>query len=114
MKPGFHLWMLKPKSSKGSGYAYIRQTNFKQTLPACQKADENCFLGEERVLMVEFMQQGTIIILELYCETLTKLYRAIQNKRHGMLTSGVALINYNASPHTRTAASIRTLLEHFN
>jgi hypothetical protein len=33
---------------------------FKQTLYACQKADGNCFLGQERkgVLMVEFINKG--------------------------------------------------------
>jgi hypothetical protein len=40
--------------------------NFKQTLSACQKADDNCFMGKERVLMVEFMHQGTTITSEVY------------------------------------------------
>jgi hypothetical protein len=39
--------------------------------------------------MVEFMQQGTTVTSEVYSETLKKLHRAIQNKGHGMLTSGV-------------------------
>jgi hypothetical protein len=36
---------------------------FKQMLSAFQKADGNCFLGQDRkgMLMVEFMQQGTTI-----------------------------------------------------
>jgi hypothetical protein len=55
--------------------------------------------------MVEFMQQGTTI------ETLKKLPRDIQNKRHGMLTSGVVHLLDNAHPHT--AACTRALLEHF-
>jgi hypothetical protein len=42
---------------------------FKQT-NVCQKADGNCFLGQKRVLMVEFIQQGTAITSEMYCKTL--------------------------------------------
>jgi hypothetical protein len=42
---------------------------FKQT-SASQKAYFNHFLGQEEVLMVEFMQQGTTVTSEVYCETL--------------------------------------------
>jgi hypothetical protein len=45
---------------------------FKQTC-ACQKADGKYFLGQERSAMVEFMQQGTTITSEVYCETLKKI-----------------------------------------
>jgi histone-lysine N-methyltransferase SETMAR len=58
------------------------------------------------VLMVEFMQQGTTIISEVYCRTLKKLCRAIQNKRHGEFLHDHACL--------RTAARTRALLEHFN
>jgi hypothetical protein len=47
-----------------------------------------------------------------YCETWKELHRAIQNKRHGMLTSGVVLLHDSARPHT--AAHSQALLEHFN
>jgi transposase len=43
---------------------------------------------------------------------LRKLRRAIQNKRCGMLTSGVVLLHDNARLYT--AARTRTLLEHFS
>jgi transposase len=64
------------------------------------------------VLMIEFMQQGTTITSEVYCETLWKLHRAIQNKRCEMLTSGVVLFHDNERLHT--AAHTWALLEHFN
>jgi hypothetical protein len=37
--------------------------------------DGNCFMGQERkrVVMVEFMQLGTTVTSEAYCETLKKL-----------------------------------------
>jgi transposase len=64
------------------------------------------------MLMAEFMQQGNTKTSEVYCGTLKKLHRVIQNKRYGMLTYGVVLLHDNACPHT--AARTRELLEHFN
>jgi histone-lysine N-methyltransferase SETMAR len=69
------------------------------------------FWDRKGVLMVEFMQQGTTITWEVHCKTLRKLCRAIQNKRCGMLTSGVMLIHDNSQ---RTAAHTSALLKHFN
>jgi hypothetical protein len=60
--------------------------------------------------MVEFMQQGATMS-QVHCETLTKMLWAIQNKRRGMLTSGVVLLHDNARLHT--AARTRAL-EYFN
>jgi histone-lysine N-methyltransferase SETMAR len=48
----------------------------------------------------------------LYCETLQKMHRAIQNKTHGMLTCGVVLLHDNT--HLHIDGRIRALLEHFN
>jgi hypothetical protein len=75
MKHGFNLWTLKPKSNQSSGCRHIHQTSqnmFTQTLSAYPKANGDCFLGHDRkgVLMVEFMQQGTTITSQVYCETL--------------------------------------------
>jgi hypothetical protein len=39
---------------------------------ACQKADGTYFWGRKGVLIVEFMKQGTTIMLEEYCKTLQK------------------------------------------
>jgi hypothetical protein len=47
-----------------------KPNKFKQTLSACQKADGNFFWDKKEVLMVEFMQQGTTITSEVYCQTL--------------------------------------------
>jgi histone-lysine N-methyltransferase SETMAR len=69
------------------------------------------FWDRKGVLMVEFMQQGTTIMSEVYC-MLKKKHRAIQNKRHGMLTSGVVLLHENAHPYKATCT--QALLEHFN
>jgi hypothetical protein len=72
---------------------------FKLTLSA-RKLRATVFWDRKGALVVEFMQQGTTITSEVYCETLKKLHRAIQNKRHGMLTSGVVLLHDNLCPHT--------------
>ncbi|GFT94440.1 uncharacterized protein TNCV_1566191 [Trichonephila clavipes] len=57
------------------------------------------------------MQQGTTINAAAYCATLTKLRRAIQNKRRGLLTSGVLLLHDNASPHS--AINTQNLIRSF-
>jgi hypothetical protein len=65
------------------------------------------FWDKMEVPMVEIIQQGTTIKSEVYCGTLKKLRRAIQNKKHGMLTSGAVFLHDNAHPHTaaRTRAA---------
>jgi hypothetical protein len=49
--------------------------------------------------MVEFMQQGTTMTSEVYCEIFKKMRRAIQFKRRGMLIYGAVLLDGNARPH---------------
>jgi diphthamide synthase subunit DPH2 len=75
------------------------------------------FWDRKEVLMVEFMQQGTTIMSEVYCQTLKKkkkkMHKAIQNKRLGMLTSSVVLLHDNVYPHI-AARTQALLLEHFN
>jgi hypothetical protein len=70
------------------------------------------FWYRKGVLMVEFVQQGTIVMSEVYCKTLKNLRRAIQNKRYRMLTSGVMLLHENARLHR--AACTQALLEYIN
>lgn len=49
---------------------------------------------------MKFIQPETTINLAVYCETLQHSRRDIQNKRKGMLNSGIVLIYDNARPHT--------------
>ena len=72
---------------------------FKQSL-ANGKLMATVFWDRKGVLLIEFMEPGTTITSETYCETLKKLRRAIENKRRGMLMSGVVLLHDNARPHT--------------
>lgn len=41
--------------------------------------------GEKAVVLVEIMEPGPTFIAATYCETLTNLSRAIQNRRRGKL-----------------------------
>jgi hypothetical protein len=77
---------------------------FKQS--SARKLMASVLENRKGVWMVEFMQQGTTITSEVYCETLNNLRWAIQNKRHGML------LHDNVRSHT--AAPTQALLEHFN
>jgi hypothetical protein len=61
-----------------------------------RKLMASIFWDRKGVLIVAFMQQDTTVISEVSCKTLTELCRAIQNKRRGMLTSGVVLLHDNA------------------
>ena len=67
------------------------------------------FWDRKGILLIEFMAPGTTINAAAYCQTLKRLRRAIQNKRRGMLTSGVLLLHDNARPHTANVT--KALLE---
>ncbi|GFX41140.1 mariner Mos1 transposase [Trichonephila clavipes] len=69
------------------------------------------FWDVQGILLIEFMKRGTTINSEVYCRTLKKLKRAIQNKRRGLLSSGVVLLHDNAPPHT--AVRTREVLRKF-
>jgi transposase len=81
---------------------------------SARKLMATVFWDRKGVMMVEFVQQGTTITPEVYCETIRKLLRAIQRKRCGMLTYGVVFLHDNARPHIRISACTRALLKHFN
>jgi transposase len=72
---------------------------------AARKLMATVFWDRKGVLMVEFVQQGTIMS-EVNCKTVRELLWAIQNKRRAVL------LHDNARPHT--TARTEALLEHFN
>jgi len=61
--------------------------------------------------LVEFLPQGITINFAVYCETLKKLRHAIQNKRCGMLSATILLLQDNAQPHS--AAQTQDLVTSF-
>jgi hypothetical protein len=67
--------MLKPKSGRNSRCTHIDQTRQKSLKKHClpaRKLMETVFWDREGVLMMEFMQQGTTIMPQVYCEALKK------------------------------------------
>jgi hypothetical protein len=96
--------MLKPKSKAVDAHSPNKPKKFKQMF-ACEKANGNCFLRQERSADGGFhATRGHNS--QVYCDTLKTLSRAIQNKGPGML------LHDNMPPYT--AASTPSLLEHFN
>ncbi|GBM57008.1 Mariner Mos1 transposase [Araneus ventricosus] len=71
----------------------------RQTLSA-RKLMVTVFWDAQGILLIEFMTRGTTINSKVYCRTLKKLKRAIQNKCCGLLSSGVVVLHDNARPHT--------------
>jgi [histone H3]-lysine36 N-dimethyltransferase SETMAR len=69
------------------------------------------FWDSKGVLLVEFMERGATINADSYVETLKNLRRAIQNKRRGLLSSGVVFLHDNARPHA--AQKTKDLLGQF-
>ncbi|GFV52547.1 hypothetical protein TNCV_1918651 [Trichonephila clavipes] len=52
------------------------------------------------VLLVDLIPQGTTINSGVYCATLRKLQRVLQDKRCSMLSKGVLLLHDKARPHS--------------
>ena len=69
------------------------------------------FWDRKGIFLVDFMPPATTINAAAYCDTLTQLQRAIQNKRRGMLSSGVCLLHDNAWSHSTYVTT--ALLEKF-
>jgi len=84
---------------------------FKQTPYTKQKMMVSVFWDKEGVLLVEFMERRSTITADVYCKTLEKLRRAIQNRRRGKLSSGIILLHDNARPHT--AAKTQEKIQNF-
>jgi len=69
------------------------------------------FWDRKGILLIDFLERGLTINADAYCEIVRKLRRVIQNKRIGMLSSGIVLLHDNARPHT--AARTTHLLQQF-
>lgn len=55
---------------------------------------------DKKGLLVDFLERGRTINADLYCQTLKKFKHVIQNKRRGMLSTGIVLLHDNEQPHT--------------
>ncbi|KAJ4438551.1 hypothetical protein ANN_14498 [Periplaneta americana] len=70
------------------------------------------FWDTKGILLVEFLERNATINAERYCNTLTNLKKAIQNKRRDMLNPRVIFLHDNSRPHT--ARHTATKLQKFN
>ena len=68
------------------------------------------FWDRKGILLVDFMPPGATINVAANCDTLTRLRRAIQNKRRGM-SRDVCLLHDNARPYSAHVTT--ALLEKF-
>jgi len=102
---GDETWVsyITPESKQQSLHwehtGWPKRKKFKQTF-STWKIVCTIFWDRQGVLLVEFLPQGTTINSAVYCETLKKLRRAIQNKRRGMLSATILLLHDNARPHS--------------
>jgi len=76
-----------------------------------KKIMASVFCDRKGILLVDFMPPGATINAAAYCDTLTWLRWAIQNKRRGMLSHGMYLLHDNACPHSAHVTT--ALLEKF-
>jgi len=101
---GDEIWVshITPETKKQSLHwkhtGSPKRKKFKQTFSK-RKIMCTVFWDRQGVLLVEFLPQGTTINSAVYCETLKKMRRAIQNKRHGMLSATILLLHNNTRPH---------------
>jgi histone-lysine N-methyltransferase SETMAR len=72
---------------------------------------DTVFWERKGLLLVEFLPQGSTIKAGVYCDTLKKLHRTIQNKRRGICSQGVVMLHDNGRPHT--AATMQDLIATF-
>ncbi|GBN91789.1 Histone-lysine N-methyltransferase SETMAR [Araneus ventricosus] len=68
-------------------------------------------MDRQGILLVEFLPRGETINAVRYCETLRKMWLAIQNKRRGMLSQGIVLLHDNTRPHS--AGVTQNLIQQF-
>ena len=94
-RPGLLTATLKWENNPWFGSIVVRQNQIcKQTFRG-RKLIATVFWGRKGVLLVAFMNPGATDMLEVYCETLQWLRRAIQNRWHGLLSSDFVLLHDN-------------------
>ena len=69
------------------------------------------FFDKNGPLMLEWLETGSTVNANRFCDTLRKLKTAIKNRRRGLLSKGVILLQDNARPHV--AKVCKDLMQHF-
>lgn len=80
----FHLWrrqiLLRRNKHTSSDDALIFRLQKKNQVNSQRKIMATDFWDQKGMLLIEFMERGTTITWQVYCETLFKLRRDIQNR----------------------------------
>lgn len=58
------------------------------------------FWDSKGILLIDYLERGTTINADRYCDVLKKLKNAIRRKRPGLLRKKVFLLHDNARPHS--------------
>ena len=109
-----HGCAMSPKKVSNSPCSGVTRHPQPKKIQAASKRSQNhvhCILGTLWSFAVDYRPNGQTINAQVYCDTLQRLRRAIQNKRRGLLSSGVVLLHDNARPHT--AQQTTALLQQF-
>jgi len=108
---GDETWLshITPESKQQS--LHWKHTDLPKRTFSTRKFMCTVFWDRLGVLLVEFLPQGTAMNSAVYCETLKKVRRAIQNGRRGMLSATILLLHDNARPHS--AAHTQDLITSF-
>ena len=65
-----------------------------------RKSDDDCFLGLKGHITTDFLEKGTTMNSERYCEILNTVRHDVYSKRRGLTLKGVLFNQDNARPHT--------------
>ena len=99
------------KVSSGSIQDHHHKKNSKTIHTSAGKVMLTFVFEQDGPLLIDFLQRGTTVNVQLYSQTLTTLRQAIKSKRPGKLTRVVLLLHDNARPHT--ANTITALLQKY-
>lgn len=78
-----------------------------RSAPSAGKQMISVFWDTCGILLMDWLPQGTTVNSRVYCDTLTRLRRRIQQRRKGKWSKGVLLQHDNARPHTSNATTAK-------
>ena len=107
----FHHTPESKQQSRQWRHTHFCRTKIFKTSISVKKVMASVFRDRKGILLFDFMPPGATINAAAYCDTLTRLQWAIQNKRRGMSSCGVCLLHYNAWTHSAHITTV--LLEKF-
>jgi hypothetical protein len=96
---GFFTTLLNSSNSHCNGAIRISPGQKIQISISVTKIMTSVFWDRKGILLVDFIPPGETINAAAYCNSLTRLQRAIQNKRRER-SCGVCLVHDNVRPHS--------------